>query len=70
MNCLYCPYIVNTVNIGIVLEKVQDQPLDAYECYSNVWSMVRNYSGERGDTMTWWLEEALYRRPLLQMVYG
>ncbi|KAI8057796.1 hypothetical protein BDF22DRAFT_662404 [Syncephalis plumigaleata] len=39
---------------GIVLEKVQNQPLDAYECYSNVWSMV----------------EALYRRPLLQMVYG
>ncbi|RKP27826.1 hypothetical protein SYNPS1DRAFT_20757 [Syncephalis pseudoplumigaleata] len=55
---------------GIILEKVQNQPLDAYECYSNVWKLVRDYSGERGDTMIWWLEEALYRRPLIQMVHG
>ncbi|KAI9594426.1 hypothetical protein BDF19DRAFT_423517 [Syncephalis fuscata] len=55
---------------GMVLEKTQNQAMEAYECYSNVWKLVQTFTGERGDTLTWWLEEALYRRPLLQMVYG
>jgi hypothetical protein len=49
---------------------VHDKALDAHDCYSNAWKLVQGLSGERGDTLVWWLEEALYRRPLIQMVYG